>query len=74
MIRDRFGTLVAIRWPDPERAAKYDRNLLVNQDIFPVVFAYLADSPEPLDLMIKEKKAVLKGHTFLDNGVFFPAK
>jgi hypothetical protein len=73
MIRDRFGTLVAIRWPDPERAAKYDKDLLVNQDIFPVVFAYLADSPGPLELMIKAKKAVFKGHTFLDNGVFLPA-
>ncbi|MDR2176192.1 MAG: hypothetical protein LBO82_09705, partial [Synergistaceae bacterium] len=57
----------------PERAAKYDKDLLVNQDIFPVVFAYLADSLEPLKLMIKEKKAIFKGHAFLDNGVFAPA-
>jgi hypothetical protein len=72
MIRDRFGTLVAIRWPDPERAAKYDKDLLVNQDIFPVVFSYLTDSPEPLKLMIKNKKAALKNHVFIDNGVFIP--
>jgi hypothetical protein len=70
MIRDRFGTLVAIRWPDPERASKYDANLLVNQDIFPVVFAYLADSEKPLDLMVKEKKSVIKERVFIDNGVF----
>lgn len=74
MIRDRFGTLVAIRWPDSERAAKYDKDLTVNQDIFSVVFAYLADSPEPLKLMIKEKKAVMKKHVFIDNGVFIPAQ
>jgi hypothetical protein len=73
MIRDRFGTLVAIHWPDRERAEKYDGELRVNQDIFPVVFAYLADSYEPLKLMIKEKKAILKNHAFLDNGVFVPA-
>jgi hypothetical protein len=70
MIRDRFGTLVAIRWPDPERASKYDANLLINQDIFPVVFAYLADSDTPLDLMVKEKKVVMKDRVFIDNGVF----
>ncbi|MDR3165988.1 MAG: LTA synthase family protein, partial [Synergistaceae bacterium] len=70
MVRDRFGTLVSIRWPDPERASKYDANLLVNQDIFPVVFAYLADSEKPLYLMVREKKAVMKGRAFIDNGVF----
>ena len=72
MIRDRFGTLIAIRWPDPGRAQKYDADLLVNQDIFPVVFAYLADSLKPLDLMIKDKRAVMKGHAYLDNGNFIP--
>lgn len=72
MIRDRFSTMIAIRWSNPERASKYDQDLLINQDIFPVVFAYLADSTEPLKLMLKEKKAVLKGHAFLDNGVFVP--
>jgi YidC/Oxa1 family membrane protein insertase len=70
MIRDRFGTLVAIRWPDAARAAKYDSDLVANQDIFPVVFAYLADSPEPLGLMIKDKKVTFKGRVFLDNGVW----
>ncbi|MDR3165987.1 MAG: YidC/Oxa1 family membrane protein insertase [Synergistaceae bacterium] len=70
MIRDRFGTLVAIRWPNPERASKYDADLLINQDIFPVVFAYLTDSDTPLDLMVKEKKAVMKERVFIDNGIF----
>jgi hypothetical protein len=43
---------------------------LVNQDIFPAVFAYLADSETPLDLMVKEKKSVIKERVFIDNGVF----
>jgi hypothetical protein len=68
MIRDRFGTLIAIHWPDRARAEKYDADLLINQDIFPVVFSYLADSPKPLELMVKEKKAIFKGQVFLDNG------
>lgn len=50
MIWDRIGTMVAIRWPDPQRASKYDEMLVTNQDIFPVVFAYLMDDPAPLKL------------------------
>jgi hypothetical protein len=70
MIRDLYGTLVAIHWPDPDRAAKYDSDLFVNQDIFPVVFAYLADSEEPLKMMIKNKQVVIEDRIFLDNGKF----
>ena len=47
-ILDRYRTLVAIRWPDSEKASKYDGDLLLNQDIFPVVFSYLYDLPVPL--------------------------
>jgi hypothetical protein len=72
MIRDRFGTLVAIRWPNPERAERYDDDLITNQDIFPVIFAYLSDSPEPLKMMIGEKKVTYKNHVFIDNGTFIP--
>ncbi len=50
MMWDRIGTMVAIRWPDPQRASKYDEMLVTNQDIFPVVFAYLMDDPYPLQL------------------------
>lgn len=48
LIWDMIGTMVAIRWPDPVKAEKYDRHLKTNQDIFPVVFAYLMDDPMPL--------------------------
>ena len=51
LIWDRIGTMVAVRWPDPARAAKYDQNLTLNQDLFPVIFSYLADDPAPLELM-----------------------
>lgn len=40
---DRLGTLLAVRWADAERAAKYDGAIVTNQDVFPAVFAYLAD-------------------------------
>jgi len=50
LIWDRIGTMVAIRWPDTGKAAKYDSLLVTNQDIFPTVFAYLMDSDAPLAL------------------------
>lgn len=48
---DRIGTMVAIHWPDSLRASKYDQNLTINQDLFAVILAYLADDPAPLELM-----------------------
>ena len=53
LMRDRFGTLVAIHWPDKNKAEKYDQKLLINQNIFPVIFSYLYDSPKPLSLQLK---------------------
>lgn len=38
-IQDRFGTFLAIRWPDTYKV--YDENLTVLQDIFPAIFATL---------------------------------
>lgn len=70
---DRFSTLVAIRWPDAARAAKYDADLRINQDILPTVFAYLYDSPAPLQWKI-EPKAFLNGKLIIDDGKFCPVK
>lgn len=50
MIWDRIGTMIAIHWPDSVKASKYDSDLILNQDIFPVVFSYLVDNPAPLSL------------------------
>ena len=49
LILDMLGTMVAIKWPDTKRASKYDNCLKTNQDIFPVIFAYLMDNPMPLE-------------------------
>ena len=45
---DRYSTMVAIRWPNADKARKYDGDLLLNQDIFPILFSYLYDSAIPL--------------------------
>lgn len=49
LVWDRIGTMVAISWPDTAKAAKYDREIVTNQDILPVIFAYMADDPALLD-------------------------
>jgi len=51
LIWDRIGTMIAVHWPDPEKAAKYDQKLTLNQDLFAVIFAYMADDPTPLKLL-----------------------
>jgi hypothetical protein len=38
-IQDRYGTFLAIKWPERAYAGRYDIRIL--QDIFPAVFAYL---------------------------------
>lgn len=48
LVWDRIGTMVAIRWPDKKKAAKYDEKLVTNQDVFPIIFSYLADNPDYL--------------------------
>ena len=54
LIWDRIGTMVAIRWPNAEKGTKYDSRIIKNQDIFPVIFSYLADSSEPLKLCAED--------------------
>lgn len=72
-VMDRFSTLVAIRWPDAERGAKYGKDILINQDILPAIFAYLYDSAEPLQWKV-EPKAYLNGRLVIDEGTFCPVE
>jgi len=48
LVWDRIGTMVAIRWPDRSKAAQYTKEIVTNQDVFPVVLSYLADNPKYL--------------------------
>ncbi|MEX2013434.1 MAG: hypothetical protein WD897_00765 [Parcubacteria group bacterium] len=52
-IQDRFGTFLAIRWPDSKFEA-YD-GITVLQDLFPAVFAYLFKDERILDAKIEPK-------------------
>ncbi|MCL2283502.1 MAG: YidC/Oxa1 family membrane protein insertase [Fibromonadales bacterium] len=68
--RDIFGAFMAIRFPDKERAAKYDKDFNVVQDLFPIVFAYLFDSEIPLKYKIQNTEVQIGPHKF-DKGVFY---
>jgi len=68
--RDVFGAFMAVRFPDKERASKYDGEFMVTQDLFPIVFAYLFDSEIPLKYKIQNTQLQLGPHKF-DKGVFY---
>jgi len=68
--RDIFGAFMAVRWPDKEKAAKYNKEFNVTQDIFPIVFAYLFDSEIPLKYKAQNTEVQLGPHKF-DKGVFY---
>ncbi len=69
--RDIFGAFMAIRWPNREKAAKYDNDFNTIQDLFPIVFAYLFDNETPLKYKIKNTELQLGPHKF-DRGIFYP--
>jgi arylsulfatase A-like enzyme len=68
--RDVFGAFMAIRWPNREKAEKYDSDFNVVQDLFPIVFSYLFDSEIPLKYKIKNTELRIGNHKF-DKGVFY---
>jgi hypothetical protein len=68
--RDIFGAFMAIRFPDKEKAAKYDKDFNVTQDLFPIIFAYLFDSEVPLKYKAENTETQLGPHKF-DKGMFY---
>jgi hypothetical protein len=68
--RDQYGAFMAVRWPDKNRAAKYDEDFHIVQDLFPIVLAYLYDNPLPLKYKIKATSIRMRGHKF-DKGKLF---
>ena len=49
-IQDRFGTFLAIKWPD-DNISKYD-DITVLQDLFPATFAYLFQDDKLLEAKV----------------------
>ena len=49
-IQDRFGTFLAVKWPE-ENFSDYD-DIVVLQDLFPSVFAYIFQDPKLLESKI----------------------
>ncbi|MCL2260127.1 MAG: YidC/Oxa1 family membrane protein insertase [Fibromonadales bacterium] len=68
--RDIFGAFMAVRWPNREKAEKYDSAFNVSQDLFPIIFAYLFESEVPLEYGIKNTEIRIGPHKF-DKGIFY---
>lgn len=68
--RDVFGAFMAVRWPNKEKAEKYDENFNISQDLFPIIFAYLFDSEVPLKYKLKSTEVRIGPHKF-DKGIFY---
>jgi len=68
--RDIFGAFMVVRWPNREKAEKYDSEFYVSQDLFPIVFSYLFDSEVPLKHKIQNTELRMGTHKF-DKGVFY---
>ena len=52
-IQDRFGTFLAIKWPTQD-FSEYD-DIIVLQDIFPAIFAYLFEDNQLLEAKVEPK-------------------
>ena len=53
---DRYGTFLAIRWPEKDYATKH--NIGIFQDIFPAVFSYLFEDDEIFNKIRMERKLI----------------
>jgi hypothetical protein len=61
---DKYGAFMAIRFPDKKKAAKYDKEFVITQDLFPIVLAYLFDSVVPLKFRIGDTAVRIRGIEF----------
>jgi hypothetical protein len=71
LFRDTYGAFMAIRWPDKEKASKFDKDFNVTQDLFPIILAYLYDDHILLKYKIKDTSVRLADHKF-DKGIVYP--
>jgi len=70
-IQDRFATFLAVRWPTKE-FEKYD-DIVVLQDLFPVILAYIYEDPKIIDMKIEPEilsTEKINGAT-VKNGIIF---
>lgn len=68
-LQDRFGAFLAIRWPD-NRYTDFDQ-ITVIQDLFPVIFSYMFDSSDFMDMRvapISDSPSSASG-AYIDNGI-----
>ena len=58
-VQDRYGTFLAIKWPDSDYSDRYDIQIL--QDIFPALFSYLSVNDSTFNQIRAERITVDEG-------------
>ncbi len=68
-IQDRFGAFLAIRWPEDAEVDHSD--IMILQDVFPVVFSYLFNDEAFLDYRMPRKTmdSVIIGGVYVEDGI-----
>ncbi len=69
-VQDRYGTLLAIRWPEEGYETRYDIRIL--QDVLPAVFAYIYDDDVLFDRLRMERKTLypyVTGGVVVEDGI-----
>ncbi len=74
-VQDRFGSFLAIRWPEKKYVKKYD--IKIFQDIFPAIFSYLYDDDTLFNKLRIERRTkddhLLVG-VYIEDGVIVGGK
>ena len=74
-VQDRYGTFLAMRWPDPSYAKRYDIKTI--QDILPAVFSYMYENDNLFDqikMSNKVEDSYIIAGAGIDNGIIVGGK
>lgn len=74
-VQDRFGILLAVRWPEKPYEKKYDIKIL--QDIFPAIFSYLYEDDSLFDRLRIERETKENFRTlgvYVKDGIIYGGK
>lgn len=58
-VQDRFGTFIAIKWPENQYSESYD--IRITQDVLPAVLAYMFGEEELFDSMRLDRNSTGSG-------------
>lgn len=72
-VQDRYGSFLAIRWPEQEYGDKYD--IAVFQDVFPAVLSYIYGDDSIFDAIRIQDRIIsdkdVTGQVYVQDGIIF---